>query len=57
MNSFHYYEKYMSMVPEDKKRALDETGKPIAGWTSLYEIAEKKIKQIKEESFFRNGIK
>ena len=56
-NAIHYYEKYMSMVPEDKKRALDETGKPIAGWTSLYEIAEKKIKQIKEESFFRNGIK
>lgn len=56
-NAIHYYEKYMSMVPKDKQMALDETGKPMAGWTSLYQIAERKIKLIKEENFFRHGIK
>lgn len=56
-NAIHYYEKYMSMVPEDKRMALDEKGKPMIGWTSLYQIAERKIKQIKEESFFRDGVK
>lgn len=56
-NAIHYYEKYMSMVPKDQQMALDDTGKPKAGWTSLYQIAEKKIKQIKEESFFRHGVK
>ena len=56
-NAIHYYEKYMSMVPEDKRMALDDAGKPMAGWTSLYQIAERKIKLIKEENFFRNGIK
>ena len=56
-NAIHYYEKYMSMVPKDKQMALDETGKPMAGWTSLYQIAERKIKEIREESFFQHGIK
>jgi hypothetical protein len=45
------------MVPKDKQMALDETGKPMAGWTSLYQIAERKIKEIREESFFQHGIK
>lgn len=56
-NAIHYYEKYMSMVPKDKQMALDDNGKPMPGWTSLYQIAERKIKLIKEENFFRNGIK
>jgi tetratricopeptide (TPR) repeat protein len=56
-NAIHYYEKYMSMVPKDKQMALDETGKPMVGWTSLYQIAERKIKEIREESFFQHGIK
>ena len=45
------------MVPEDKRMALDDEGKPMAGWTSLYQMAEKKIQKIKEENFFRNGLK
>ena len=56
-NAIHYYEKYMSMVPKDKQMVLDETGKPMAGWVSLYQIAERKIEKIKEESFFRDGVK
>ena len=56
-NAIYYYEKYMSMVPEDKRMALDDEGKPMAGWTSLYQMAEKKIQKIKEENFFRNGLK
>ena len=56
-NAIHYYEKYMSMVPKDKQMALDSEGKPMEGWTSLYQIAERKIKEMKEENFFRNGIK
>jgi len=56
-NAIHYYEKYMSMVPEDKRMALDEDGKPKVGWSSLYQMAEQKIKRIKEESFFRDGVK
>ena len=56
-NAIYYYEKYMSMVPEDKRMALDDEGKPMAGWTSLYQMAEKKIQKMKEENFFRNGLK
>jgi tetratricopeptide (TPR) repeat protein len=56
-NAIHYYEKYMSMVPKDKQLALDSDGKPMVGWTSLYQIAERKIKEMKEENFFRHGIK
>ena len=56
-NAIYYYEKYMNMVPEDKRMALDDEGKPMAGWTSLYQMAEKKIQKIKEENFFRNGLK
>ena len=56
-NAIYYYEKYMKMVPENKRMALDEEGKPKLGWTSLYQIAERKIEKIKEESFFRDGLK
>ena len=56
-NAIYYYEKYMKMVPENKRMALDEEGKPKLGWTSLYQIAERKIEKIKEESFIRDGLK
>lgn len=56
-NAVHYYEKYMSMVPKEKQMLLDGEGKPMAGWTTLYQIAGRKIKEIKEENFFRGGMK
>jgi hypothetical protein len=56
-NAIHYYEKYMSMVPKEKQMAFDEEGNPLDGWSSLYQLAERKIKHIKEEKFFREGVK
>lgn len=56
-NAIHYYEKYMSMVPKEKQMALDENGNALDGWSSLYQLAERKIKRIKEEKFFQEGVK
>ena len=56
-NAVHYYEKYMSMVPEDQRIPRDEEGNPIeGGQQTYYQLAEKRIKKIKEEDFFRHGI-
>lgn len=56
-NAVHYYEKYMALVPKDKQVALDDEGNVLIGYTTKYQMAQKRIKEIKEESFFRDGIK
>ena len=57
-NAVHYYEKYMSMVPEGQRIPRDDEGNPIeGGQQTYYQLAEKRIKKIKEEDFFRHGIK
>ena len=33
----------------------DEEGKIIESATTMYQIAEKRVKKIREEDFFRNG--
>ena len=54
-NAVHYYEKYMSMVPENERIPRDKEGNIVAGSQSYYQLADKRIKKIKEEDFFRNG--
>ena len=54
-NAVHYYEKYMSMVPENERIPRDKEGNIVTGSQSYYQLAEKRIKKIKEEDFFRNG--
>lgn len=56
-NAIHYYEKYMAMVPEDKRVILDSDGKPDKKAMSWYQAASMKVEKIKAESFFRDGVK
>ena len=56
-NAIYFYEKYMSLVPEHKRIALDEEGKPIEGMVTRYQHAAQRIKRLKEEDFFKNGKK
>ena len=55
-NAVHYYEKYMSMVPEGERYARDEEGNPTEGALTYYQMADKRVKRIKAEDFFRNGV-
>ena len=54
-NAIHYYEKFMSMVPKDKRVALDKDGKPSKRLVSRYQLAQERVEKIKAEEFFRNG--
>ena len=56
-NAVHYYEKYMALVPKDKQVALDAEGNVLTGYMTKYQIAKERITKIKEESFFRDGVK
>ena len=56
-NALYFYEKFMALVPKDKQVALDEEGEPVQNWETMYQMAEKRVKKIKEESFFRDGVK
>ena len=56
-NAIYYYEKYMAMVPEDKRVILDSDGKPDEKAISWYQAASRKVEKMKEESFFRDGVK
>ena len=56
-NALYFYEKFMALVPKDKQVALDEEGEPVQNWETMYQMAEKRVKKIKEESFFRGGVK
>lgn len=55
-NAILYYEKYMATVPENERYALDENGNPAKDRITYYQQAWKRVKEIKEEGFFREGI-
>ncbi|MCE2616648.1 MAG: tetratricopeptide repeat protein [Phocaeicola sp.] len=50
------YEKYMSMVPEERRVARLKDGTLVENALSNYQVAERRIKEIKEEKFFRDGF-
>ena len=54
-NAIHFYEKFMSLTPKNQRFPYDEEGKIIESATTMYQIAEKRVKKIREEDFFRNG--
>ena len=56
-NAIHYYEKYMALVPKDKQVVFDSDGRPSQRTKTWYQMAEMRIKKMKEESFFRDGVK
>ena len=56
-NAIYFYEKYMSFVPEHKRIALDEEGKPIEGAVTRYQHAAQRIERLREEDFFKTGRK
>ena len=56
-NAIHYYEKYMALVPKDKQVVFDSDGQPSKKTKTWYQMADMRIKKMKEESFFRDGVK
>jgi hypothetical protein len=46
----------MALVPEDERVPRDEEGNPIEGSQTFYQLADKRIKKLKEEDFFQNGV-
>ena len=56
-NAVHFYEKYMQMVPAGERIARDAEGTPIENKQTYYQLADKRVKKIKAEDFFRNGVK
>ncbi|MBQ8521293.1 MAG: hypothetical protein IJ456_07960 [Bacteroides sp.] len=56
-NAVHYYEKYMSLVPQQERTAVDDEGKPLKDVQTYYQLAAKRVEKIKAEDFFRNGKK
>lgn len=55
-NAIYYYEKYMALVPKEERILKDDNGNPIEKSQTYYQLANKRIKKIKEEDFFRNGV-
>jgi hypothetical protein len=55
-NAIYYYEKYMALVPKEERILKDDNGNPIENSQTYYQLANKRIKKIKEEDFFRNGV-
>ena len=54
-NAINFSEKFMSLTPTNQRFPYDEEGKIIESATTMYQIAEKRVKKIREEDFFRNG--
>lgn len=55
-NAVHYYEKYMSLTPQEKREPVyDEEGNLVKDAVTRYQLAEKRVKKIKAEDFFKNG--
>ena len=54
-NAIYFYEKFMKLVPEDKRLILDEDGKPIEGALTRYQHAARQVEKMKSEDFFKNG--
>ena len=42
----------MSLTPKNQRFPYDEEGKIIESATTMYQIAEKRVKKIREEDFF-----
>ena len=55
-NAIAAYEKYMSMVPEERRVAHLKDGTVIENALSNYQVAERRIREIKEEKFFKEGF-
>lgn len=54
-NAIYFYEKFMSFVPEDKRLAVDEDGRPIEGALTRYQYALRQVEKLRTEDFFQNG--
>ena len=50
-----FMKSFMSLTPKNQRFPYDEEGKIIESATTMYQIAEKRVKKIREEDFFRNG--
>ena len=46
----------MALVPKEERILKDDNGNPIENSQTYYQLANKRIKKIKEEDFFRNGV-
>ena len=57
VNATHYYEKFISMVPKEKRITTDDNNDSSTALTRLYQVAERKLKLMNEETFFRYGVK
>lgn len=55
--AIQYYEKYMAMVPEEERVRRDENGNPLNISRTYYQLAERRVRLLKEDDFFRNGVK
>ena len=47
----------LGLLEKDKQVALDAEGNVLTGYMTKYQIAKERITKIKEESFFRDGVK
>ncbi len=57
-NAISFYERYMASVPKDMRYTkLNENGEKQDNVTTKYLEAERKIKKIKAENFFKNNKK
>lgn len=54
-NATLYYEKYMATISEKERYALDENGNVATDRITLYQDAQKRIKYMKTEAFFKEG--
>ncbi|WP_455674015.1 tetratricopeptide repeat protein [Phocaeicola sp.] len=55
-NAVYFYEKYMSLTPKSGREPVyDEEGNLVKDAVTRYQLAERRVKKIKEEDFFRNG--
>lgn len=55
-NAVYFYEKFMSLTPsKDRGPVYDEEGNPVEEAVTKYQLAQRRVKKIKEEDFFRYG--
>ena len=45
------------MVPKEKRITTDDNNDSSTALTRLYQVAERKLKLMNEETFFRYGVK
>ena len=51
-----YYEKYMAAVPENKRMVRKEDGSVAEDAMTNYQWVERRIREIREEQFFKEGF-